>query len=74
MDTLRTILDACAQSPALALFGASVLVALLLAPLMLRIAGLSGAQIIELLRATMTFIITAIRELRSTNNPPPPPQ
>lgn len=59
------------QSPAglvLAVFGLCVLLAVVLAPVALRIAGLTGAQIIELLRATMEFVVTVVREFRDGNS------
>ena len=54
-------------NPFLAALGALVLLGVLLAPLALKLAGLSSEQIIEVLKATMQFVIDTIRELRSQN-------
>lgn len=68
MTDVQKLLD----NPLLAAAGLVVLLLILLLPLALRLAGLTGAQILELLRATMAFIIEAIKTFRSTNNGEPP--
>lgn len=64
---MKDILDALAGSPLLAVIGLAVIVAIVFAPAALSLAGLTGGQIGELLKATMAFIIEAIREFRSSN-------
>lgn len=54
-------------NPIFAALGLLVLLGVLLAPLALKLAGLSGAQIIEVLKATMQFIVDIIREFRADN-------
>ena len=54
-------------NPIFAALGLLVLLGVLLAPVALRLAGLSGTQIIELLRATMEFIVEVVREFRIQN-------
>lgn len=55
------------SNPALSVLGLLLLIGVLLAPLALRVAGLSGAQVVELLRSTMGFILEVVREFRSQN-------
>ena len=55
-------------NPIFAVLGLLVLLGLLLAPLALKLAGLTGAQIIEVLQATMQFIVEIIREFRRQNS------
>jgi len=55
-------------NPIFAVFGLLVLLGVLLAPVALKLAGLTGSQIIELLSATMQFIVEIIHEFRSQNN------
>jgi len=55
------------ENPLLAALGALVLLAVILAPAALRVAGLTGGQIIELLKATMQFIVEVVRSFRSEN-------
>lgn len=40
---------------------------ILIAPIALRIAGLTSSQIVALLTATMQFVLAAIKEFRETN-------
>lgn len=61
------ILHTLASSPLLALLGLLVVVALLAAPLALRAAGLTGGQVVELLKATMAFVVEAVRAFRASN-------
>jgi len=68
---MSDILNALANSPLLAVVGLVVVLAVILAPAALSIAGLSGSQIIELLKATMAFIVEVIKEFRSNNKSPP---
>lgn len=65
---MPNILQAIAASPLLAIVGLVVLLAIILAPIALSIAGLTGAQIIELLKSTMAFIIQVIHEFRASNS------
>ena len=60
IDLLKNV----AASPALALLGAGVLLALLLAPIALRVAGLSGSQIVDLLKTTARFAFNLASALR----------
>lgn len=62
---MKDIIQALTSSPALALLGAALLLTVLLAPIALRIAGLTGHEIIETLRLTLQFftgIVQAFRE------------
>jgi len=61
------IINAIAGSPLLAIVGLVVIVSIVLAPAALSLAGLTGAQIIDLLKSTMQFIISLIHEFRSSN-------
>jgi len=61
------ILNAIAASPALALLGAACLLFLLLAPIALRIAGLTGRQIVDTLAMTWQMIIGLVRAFREEN-------
>lgn len=65
---MANILKAVTDSPVLAIIGLVVVLAVLLAPFALSVAGLTGKQIIELFNATMTFIVNVIKEIRSSNN------
>ena len=58
------ILNLIASSPVLALLGAGVLLVVLVAPIVLRIAGLSGAQIVDLLKTTARFAVNLALALR----------
>lgn len=64
-------LDALGRSPLLAAVGLLVVLAILLAPIALRLAGLSGGQIAELLKSTMSFVVLLIREFRTSNKQSP---
>ena len=67
------ILDSIANSPALALWGAGVLVVLFLAvPIALRVAGLSGGQIVALLKYTASVFVQLVRAYRCQEEKTPP--
>lgn len=70
---MEHLIDTLANSPLLALVGLLVVIAILIAPIMLRLAGLTGGQVLELFRATMSFILSAIHEFRASNEKPPSP-
>ena len=59
-----------AQSPLLALLGGAVLLGVLIAPIALRIAGLSGAQIVDLLKTTARFAFNLAAALRIEDDTP----
>lgn len=67
---MTDILNAISASPLLAVVGLLVVLAIILAPAALSIAGLTGTQIIELLKSTMAFIVEVIKEFRSSNKSP----
>lgn len=67
---MQDIFNAIAASPALAWLGAGVLLLVLFAPIALKIAGLSGAQIVELLRTTAAFAVNFVVALRCEDEPP----
>lgn len=62
------ILHELGNSPLLAALGLVTLLALVVAPIVLRMAGLTGAQIVQLLSATMNFLIELVRQFRQENN------
>lgn len=57
-------------NPIIGAFGLVVLLSILLAPIVLRLAGLTGAQIVDLLKTTMGFITGLITAFRERNRPP----
>lgn len=68
---LETVIQAALNSPYLAALGLLVLLALILAPIALRLAGLTGDQVVRLLQATMQFILEVIKDFRNSNSNPP---
>jgi hypothetical protein len=64
---IKDVLTEIANTPALALLGGVVVMATLLAPAALALAGLTGAQIIDLLKSTMQFVIELIKAFRDEN-------
>lgn len=60
-------MDKLLTNPIFAALGLLVLLGVLLAPLALRLAGLTGKQILELFKATMVFIVEIIHEFRAQN-------
>lgn len=67
---MTSVIQAIGASPVLAVIGLVVVLAVVLAPVALGIAGLTGAQIVELLKSTMVFVVEVIREIRSSNKAP----
>jgi len=67
---MQQILTILSTSPLLALIGLTCVLAFVFTPAVLSLAGLTGVQIIELLRATMEFVLQVIREFRHTNSQP----
>lgn len=70
MDVLSTI----GHSPYLALLGAAGLLTVLLVPLVLKAAGLSGSQIVETIRLTLRFfsgVVSAFRDENKNGKQPP---
>lgn len=61
------ILAEIGKSPALAWLGFAVIVALLLVPVVLRIAGLTGSQIVTLLRSMIDALVLLVKEFRAEN-------
>jgi hypothetical protein len=51
----------------------AVVVLVLFVPLALRLAGLSGQQIEDLLTLTLQFFVNLVREFRAQNQSPPKP-
>lgn len=66
---IEAILKYAPQSLILGVLGLIVLLVLGL-PLALKMAGLSGQQIVDLLTLTLQFFINLAREFRSQNKPP----
>jgi len=64
-----TIIDVLAKAPASLILGvlALALVFILLVPLALRLAGLTGEQIADTLKLTMQFFINLVAEFRAQN-------
>ena len=67
-----TIIDVLSKAPASLILGvlALALVFVLLIPLALRLAGLSGLQIADTLKLTMTFFLNLVSEFRNQNKEP----
>lgn len=68
------VLTAIGHSSYLALLGAGVLITILLIPLVLKAAGLSGTQIVETIRLTLRFfsgVVTAFRDENKNGKEPP---
>jgi len=61
------VIIAISSIPGLALLGFAVLCALVFAPLVLSVAGLTGAQILALLTRTMQFLVDLVKEFRAEN-------
>jgi len=62
------LLKSVSESPVLALLGAGVLLVVILIPVFLRLAGLSGAQIIDVLAMTGRMIVDLVRAFREENS------
>jgi len=64
-----TIFDLLKNWPAEAILGALVVICIfaLLVPVVLRIAGLQGQQIIDVMTLTLQFFINIVREFRAQN-------
>lgn len=67
-DIIREI----GTSPALAYLGALVVLALLLVPVVLRVSGLTGAQIVDVLLTWAKLLPEMIRAWRDGDPPPEP--
>jgi len=65
------VINALAASPVLAIIGLVVVLSIVFAPGVLSLAGLTGAQIIDLLKSTMRFIVQLIHEFRTSNTNKP---
>lgn len=66
MDALAEILKAAPQSLILGALGIVAIVVIIL-PISLRVAGLTGQQIADLLTLTMQFFVNLLQEFRSQN-------
>ena len=64
---MEAILQSIASSPALALLGAGVLLTIILIPLALRLAGLTGAQIVQTIQITLQAFIQLAQGFRAQN-------
>lgn len=64
---MSDLLGQITANPVLAFLGALVVIALVLVPVFLRLAGLSGAQIIELVNVTWRNIIDLVHAFREEN-------
>lgn len=67
---MQTIAQALIASPFFAILGALTLATIVLIPVVLRLAGLTGVQIVEVLRFTLQFFISIVDAYR--NNKPLP--
>jgi len=61
-----------AKSPLLAALGALVVVAVVLIPISLRVAGLSGAQIASVLKNVASVAVQLVRAFRCKDGTEPP--
>jgi hypothetical protein len=64
------ILQWLEKQPGLALIGALVILAFILIPLALRLAGLSPAQIVAVIRATFDFFLELVGRHRNDDELP----
>jgi len=55
------------SSPVLALLGALLVLLIIAVPLALRLAGLSGKQIVEVITLTLQFLVNFAQSLRDDN-------
>lgn len=65
---MEQIITSITDNPVLALLGAAVLLTILLMPIVLHIAGLSGAQIVETLKLTLKFFVDVVKAFRDTDS------
>jgi len=67
-----TIIDVLSKAPASLILGALalMLVFVLLIPLSLRLAGLTGQQVADTIKMTLTFFLTLVDEFRNQNKTP----
>jgi hypothetical protein len=63
-----SVLQSIVSNPVLAVIGFAVVIVVLFAPIALRIAGLSGAQIVDLLKATAGFAVNLASVLRCSDD------
>jgi len=68
---MQAFLNSVAGSPALALLGGLIVVALFAAPIALKLAGLSGSQIVALLKYTAETVVALVRAYRCTDSTEP---
>ena len=61
------------KQPFIGLFGAFVLAAILLIPLALRLAGLTGVQIVDVIKLTLQFFVNLAASFRDENKNGKPP-
>lgn len=69
MDIPVKLLQGVPASLILGVFGLAVLLVLLV-PLALKLAGLTGQQIVDVLTLTMQFFVNLVREFRAENRKP----
>ena len=69
---LNQLIHEALNSPVFAALGVAFLIAIVLAPALLSLAGLSPVQILAVINATLQALLQAIREVRGENPPPPP--
>jgi len=65
------VLDKLLASPVFAAIGIAVVVAIVVTPLVLRLAGLTSDQIVTVIQATWQALALIIQELRDENKKPP---
>ena len=70
---LTQVLHEALTSPVFAALGVALLIAIVLAPALLSLAGLSPVQILAVINATLQALLEAIREVRGDNSPKGPP-
>ena len=70
---LSRFLEWFETQPGLGLIGALALLAILFIPLALRLAGLTGVQIVDVIRLTLQFFVNIAAGLRDENKNGKPP-
>jgi len=64
---ISDVIRAIGEAPLFGIVGALLILAIVLAPAALAFAGLTGSQIVDLLKSTMQFFVSLIHEFRASN-------
>lgn len=69
---MQAILSSISSSPVLAALGALLLLVIVIAPVGLKVAGLSGAQIVAVIKLTAETAVKLVRAFRCQDDLEPP--